>query len=160
MLSWSLVFLLYAQRRNTGCWQCHAYVLQAARKTTCPVPGTSKCLNHVCVYIYIYIIWHMSKMEWYVTENQCFVDQSWKIEKIKERREFVIETGSFLCQKRLTFHIALTLLRCQNTLRPLLLTWFNFNPSMDNYDIHHKVWDEITYPFPNFNDCTVEIWNG
>ena len=24
--------------------------------------------------------------------------------------------------------------------------------------IHHKVWDEITYPFPNFNGCTVEVW--
>ena len=21
-----------------------------------------------------------------------------------------------------------------------------------------KVWDEITYPFPNFNDATVEVW--
>ena len=21
-----------------------------------------------------------------------------------------------------------------------------------------KVWDEITYPFPNFNSCTVEVW--
>ena len=22
----------------------------------------------------------------------------------------------------------------------------------------HRVWDEITYPFPNFNGCTVEVW--
>ena len=30
------------------------------------------------------------------------------------------------------------------------LTWINnHNPS--------KVWDEITYPFPNFNDCAVEV---
>ena len=21
-----------------------------------------------------------------------------------------------------------------------------------------KVWDEITYPFPNFNGCTIEVW--
>ena len=21
-----------------------------------------------------------------------------------------------------------------------------------------KVWDEITYPFPNFNSSTVEVW--
>ena len=26
-----------------------------------------------------------------------------------------------------------------------------------NY-IYHNVWDEITYPFPNFNDATVEVW--
>ena len=36
---------------------------------------------------------------------------------------------------------------------PLLLTWFNFNPIMDNY-IHYKVCNEITYPFLNFNDFT------
>ena len=23
---------------------------------------------------------------------------------------------------------------------------------------HYKVWDEITYPLPNFKGCTVEIW--
>ena len=28
---------------------------------------------------------------------------------------------------------------------------------MSNY-IHDIVWDEITYPSPNFNDCTVEVW--
>ena len=22
----------------------------------------------------------------------------------------------------------------------------------------NEVWDEITYPFPNFNGCTVEVW--
>ena len=24
--------------------------------------------------------------------------------------------------------------------------------------IHYKVWGEITYSFPNFNGCTVEVW--
>ena len=28
---------------------------------------------------------------------------------------------------------------------------------MGNY-IHHEVWDEITYPFPNFNEGTAEFW--
>ena len=28
---------------------------------------------------------------------------------------------------------------------------------ISNY-IHYKVWDEITYPFPNFNGVTVEVW--
>ena len=43
-------------------------------------------------------------------------------------------------------------------LGPLLLTWINFNPHMDisNY-IHYTVWDEITYPFLNFNGATVEV---
>ena len=39
----------------------------------------------------------------------------------------------------------------------LLLTWFNFNPSMDK-QLHYKVWDDTMYAFPNFNGCTVEIW--
>ena len=39
---------------------------------------------------------------------------------------------------------------------PHLLTWINFNPSKDH--IPSKVWDEITYPFPNFNGRTVEGW--
>ena len=24
--------------------------------------------------------------------------------------------------------------------------------------LNNKVWDEITYPFPNFKSCTVEVW--
>ena len=44
-------------------------------------------------------------------------------------------------------------------LGPLLLTRINLNPSMGNNFIHHKVWDEITYPFPNFHgNGTVEVW--
>ena len=46
---------------------------------------------------------------------------------------------------------------------PLLLTWFNFNPtwfnsnpSISNY-IHHKIWDEIIHQFLNFNGSTVEV---
>ena len=31
---------------------------------------------------------------------------------------------------------------------------------ISNY-IHYNVWDEITYPFLNFNGCTVEVYmNG
>ena len=35
------------------------------------------------------------------------------------------------------------------------LTWI---PAWISNYIHYKVWDEITYPFPNFNSCTVEVW--
>ena len=31
-------------------------------------------------------------------------------------------------------------------------------PTWISNDIHHYVWDEITYPFPNFNSTTVEVW--
>ena len=33
----------------------------------------------------------------------------------------------------------------------LSLTW------LSNY-IHYEVWDGITYPFPNFNGSTVDVW--
>ena len=46
----------------------------------------------------------------------------------------------------------------------LVLTWGPFYqygltliPACVSNYIHHKVWDEITYPFPNFNGCTVEV---
>ena len=29
-----------------------------------------------------------------------------------------------------------------------------FNPSMKGNYIHYKLWDDIIYQFPNFNDCT------
>ena len=29
------------------------------------------------------------------------------------------------------------------------------DPSMDKYYIHYDMWDEIIYPFPNFNGATV-----
>ena len=33
----------------------------------------------------------------------------------------------------------------------LTLAWIS------NY-IHYEIWDEITYPFPNFNGVTTKIW--
>ena len=37
-----------------------------------------------------------------------------------------------------------------------LLTWFNINLSMDTNHIPSKEWNEITYPFLNFNSCTID----
>ena len=40
---------------------------------------------------------------------------------------------------------------------PRLLIWINLNPSMESNHIPSKVWDQIIYPFPNFNGATVEV---
>ena len=40
---------------------------------------------------------------------------------------------------------------------PLLLTWINFTPRRGSNYIHYEMWDEIAYPFPNFNVRTVEV---
>ena len=43
---------------------------------------------------------------------------------------------------------------------PLLLTWNNLNRSIDMqlHPFHYKVWDEITYPFPNLTGASVQVW--
>ena len=38
-------------------------------------------------------------------------------------------------------------------------TWFNFPTWISDY-IHYKPWDEITYPFPNFNAAPLMFGNG
>ena len=40
----------------------------------------------------------------------------------------------------------------------LLLTWTNFIPSIISKQMPSKVWGEITYPFPNFNGKSIEVW--
>ena len=35
---------------------------------------------------------------------------------------------------------------------------YHLSPVWINNCIHHKIWDEITYLFTNFNGATVEIW--
>ena len=42
---------------------------------------------------------------------------------------------------------------------PHLLTWFNFAliPAWISNHILYKVWDEIIYPFLNFNGATIEV---
>ena len=53
----------------------------------------------------------------------------------------------------------LTVIRPLSLQWPLLLTWFNFtNLAWVSNHMPGKVWDEITYPFPNFNGATVEVW--
>ena len=38
----------------------------------------------------------------------------------------------------------------------LLLTWINFNSNISNF-MPNKVWDEITYPYTNFNNAALEV---
>ena len=43
------------------------------------------------------------------------------------------------------------------TCGPFYLYGVTFIPAWISNYIHHKVWDEITYPFLNFNGATVEV---
>ena len=40
---------------------------------------------------------------------------------------------------------------------PFYLHGLNYIPAWINNCIHYNVWDEITYPFLNFNGATVEV---
>ena len=42
-------------------------------------------------------------------------------------------------------------------LGPLLLSWLTLIPAWISNHMPNKVWDEITYPFPNFNGCTTRV---
>ena len=41
---------------------------------------------------------------------------------------------------------------------PLCQHGLSLMPALIGNYIHYKVWDEITYPFPNINGTTVEVW--
>ena len=41
---------------------------------------------------------------------------------------------------------------------PFNLYGLTLIPTRINDYTHYKVWDEIFYPFSNFNSCTVEVW--
>ena len=43
------------------------------------------------------------------------------------------------------------------TCGPFYLHGLTLIPAWISNHIHYKVWDEITYPFLNFNGCTVEV---
>ena len=47
---------------------------------------------------------------------------------------------------------------CTQQPEPLSLTWNNLNPTTIDIRLLIKVWDEINHRFPNYNDCTVEVW--
>ena len=36
--------------------------------------------------------------------------------------------------------------------------WLTIFPAWISNHMSSKVWGEITYPFPNFNGCTVDVW--
>ena len=50
------------------------------------------------------------------------------------------------------------IVKVNSDLGSLLLTWFNFDPSVDK-SLHPMLCaGEITYPFPNFNGTLIWVW--
>ena len=38
--------------------------------------------------------------------------------------------------------------------------WINFNRNMNNLLLHYKMWNKITFPFPNFNVQLLKFGNN
>ena len=53
--------------------------------------------------------------------------------------------------------MSLFLYKTEFNLTPVLLTWINYDSSMDNSSHAQKVWYEIDYQFLNFNCATVDV---
>ena len=67
---------------------------------------------------------------------------------------FLLRNGRNIPDKFVIWLTAITFINfCMAviTQRQSALTWIS-------NVIHHEVWDNITYPFPNFNGVTVEVW--
>ena len=89
--------------------------------------------------------WNRSEFQWFF--KSCGNPESYMLHIIKHSLTFVVQClESRTIQATKGFdpgHL--------NLMGTLLLTWIsNHRPN--------KMWDEIPYPFPNFNDCTVEVW--
>ena len=69
----------------------------------------------------------------------------------------------FCCERLLIFpSISMSLWEKVSEVTPLNNGPFNIVqtliPAWISNHIHYKTCDEITYPFPNFNGCTIEVW--
>ena len=70
---------------------------------------------------------------------------------------FIVMTTVALYQDIISYHIV----EYWASQIPEALYWHGLTLIMLGWIINHrpsKVWDEITYPFPIFNGCTVEVW--
>ena len=85
--------------------------------------------------------------------NRCFVSPTLFISPTL----YDIPCGSLQCTQT-DIDTSVNIWWLVSLLWPLLLTRINFNPSIISNHMPNNVWDEITYPLPNFNGATVEVW--
>ena len=118
-------------------WQLYLrWWLLKPRKTISPFNFSVFLRKHFLYHLNHIHIWMVERQlscgecqirTWYLIENQCF-DRSKTTGKITEHRTTATRT--------------------------VLLTWLNFNPSMDNNHMCSK----MSYPLPNVHGCNVEVW--
>ena len=77
-----------------------------------------------------------------------------------------IENNIFsLCNNGINFHKYQIIFAAELSFTPYWVICVLKNPIFavtkfvpQDYHMPNMVWDEINYPFPNFNGCTVEVW--
>ena len=60
--------------------------------------------------------------------------------------------------KFIHFYLSIWLLQSSRFNVPLCYYGLTLIPARICNNMHSKMWDEITYPSPNINGCTVEVW--
>ena len=122
-------------------------------------PSYSRGLKVPVIFI---IYCHNNRPCFHQTRSAWSLDQG--LNKNDSFQQFCPYSYKFLCNAGTAHHIPrpshmslnFVTVRAQlQTAGPLLLTWINFD--ICNY-IHYKVWNEINYPFLNFNGDTIEVW--
>ena len=131
-------------------------IMVMLNKMTC-----SDCINLystgcVCIRFYLKILHHCIKM------LQSF---AWHNSVLNERHTIEIIFASLRTMTMdfwgdidltIAYIFVCTFLENRVSQGPLLLTWLNFDPSNQRSN-RQSMWNEITYPFPNFNGATVDV---
>ena len=77
----------------------------------------------------------------------------WNLYPVYSKKHYLL-LRRFNSRTSLTTHMLVRSQVCDMwVLRLHFLTCFNLNPALTSNYIHYNVWDEITYPFLNFQRC-------
>ena len=149
---------------NSNYWDCPLFSQVKFSPNTTWAKSLPKCYNDIHVHLcktqhYIpvrqYILWNTIKV---VIENTCSDAHVYSIDFLNYIPVALLRRQRrALAEEPTAWHISR--LFCYRPMHqgPLFLTWFNFNPAWISNYIHYKMLDEITNPFLNFNDATVEV---
>ena len=130
----------------------------------CLTTATQERKNHVCIYRDVLYM----NMNMYIVLNILYIKlQGWPFGqgmslwptlhgRISFRKSLQITWGSR--PNFIQTGSVWSMDQIGKYLRPLLLTWITLILSLISNHIPSKVWNEITYPFPNFKGATAEVW--
>ena len=104
----------------------------------CVPSQNQKQIILVCKYIYWRLIYTHDNTYIYCNAGSLHMSPKWSL---------FLWTGCLIYESDL----------CWPGSQALTNRWINF-PAWISNNIHYFVWDEITYPYPNFNGCTSDVW--